>query len=185
LSTRDIVLVALCAALICALGLIPAVPVSLLPVPITLQTMGVMLAGLYFGPVRGALACLLVVGLVVLGLPVLSGGRGGVAVLAGPTAGFLLGWVPGAFVTGWLAGGQNARSRSRAATFLVCLAAACVGGIAIVYAGGIAWLALVTGLPFGRAALGTLVFLPGDILKAVFAAVVTAELRRVYPVDAR
>ena len=77
MTTRDLVLSALFAALIVALGLIPAIPVGALPVPITPQSLGVMLAGLILGPVRGGLAVALVVLLVVLGLPVLSGGRGG------------------------------------------------------------------------------------------------------------
>ena len=103
MKTKDIVLIALFTALIVAMGLVPPIPMPLVPVPLTLQTFGVMLAGLILGPVRAGLVLLLYVTIALLGLPVLPGGRSGLAVLAGPTAGFLLGMIPGAVVTGWLA----------------------------------------------------------------------------------
>ncbi|WP_366556411.1 biotin transporter BioY [Aquibaculum sediminis] len=183
MNPRDLVAVPLFAALIVALGVMPPIPLGFLPVPITLQTLGVMLAGAMLGPWRGALAPALVVLLVILGLPVLSGGRGGLGVLAGPTAGFLIGWIPGALVTGLLArpvlrrGGQDWR-------VLLGLLLACVlGGIAVIYALGIAWLALVGGVGFGAAALGSLAFLPGDLVKAVIAAGATRAVQRVYPLQ--
>ena len=103
MNTRDIVLVALFAAIIVVLGMLPPITFGFIPVPITAQSLGVMLAGCILGAKRGAAACLLVVLLVAIGLPVLSGGRGGLAVFAGPTAGYLVGWIAGAFVTGLIA----------------------------------------------------------------------------------
>ncbi len=103
MSTRDLVLAALFTAIIIVLGLIPPVPLAFLPVPITAQSMGVMLAGCIIGAKRGALAYVFLVILVAVGLPVLSGGRGGLAVLTGPTAGYILGWIVGSFVTGQIA----------------------------------------------------------------------------------
>ena len=102
LTTRDMVHIALFAAIMAALGLLPPIPVGFIPVPITAQSMGVMLAGSILGAKRGALAILLFLALVAVGLPLLSGGRGGLGVFFGPTAGFLLSWPVGAFVTGWL-----------------------------------------------------------------------------------
>ncbi|HEY0524969.1 MAG TPA: biotin transporter BioY [Stellaceae bacterium] len=184
-GTRDIVLVALFAAIIVALGLVPPLALGFVPVPITLQTLGVMLAGAILGPVRGALACLLVALLVVIGLPVLAGGRGGLGVVAGPTGGFLLGWVPGAFVTGWLVK-RFARAKAGAAQHVAALFAACaVGGILVVYAVGIPWLAVAAGFGLQRAALGTLTFVPGDLIKAVIAAIVARSVQRAYPMDLR
>jgi biotin transport system substrate-specific component len=185
-STRDIVLVALFAAIIVALGLVPPLALGFVPVPITLQTLGVMLAGAILGPVRGALTCLLVVLLVVIGLPVLAGGRGGLGVVAGPTGGFLLGWVPGAFVAGWLVQRFTRAKAAGTARRIAALFAACViGGILVVYAVGIPWLAVAAGFGLPRAALGTLTFVPGDLIKAVIAAIVASSVQRAYPMELR
>ncbi len=82
MTTRDLGLIALFAAIIVALGVVPPI---MLPfnVPISAQTLGVMLAGVVLGAKRGALAPVLVILLVAIGLPVLSGGRGGLAFLPG------------------------------------------------------------------------------------------------------
>jgi len=183
MKTRDFVLVPLFAALIAALGVMPPVPLGFLPVPVTLQTLGIMLAGSMLGPWRGALAPALVVLLVILGLPVLSGGRGGLGILAGPTAGFLLGWIPGAFVTGLAARPLLRRTHHGLATFLGLLFAAVLGGILVVYAFGILWLALAGGVGLGTAALGSILFIPGDLLKAVISAAATRAVQRVYPLN--
>ena len=181
MTTYDLVLSAMFAALIVVLGAMPAVPIAFLPVPITLQLLGVML-----GPRRGAAAVVLVVALVVMGLPVLAGGRGGLAVLAGPTAGFLLGWIPAAFVTGLLAARFTRRGTIAGWRGFAGHAAACIlGGIAIDYLCGIAWLVGVTGIAPGTAALGTLAFIPGDLVKAVLAASIAVAIRRVHPIEPR
>ncbi|MGQ3294339.1 MAG: biotin transporter BioY, partial [Shinella sp.] len=103
MTTRDIVLVALFAAIIVVLGLLPPITLGFIPVPITAQSLGVMLAGCILGAKRGAGAVLLVLLLVAIGLPVLSGGRGGLAIFASPTGGYLVGWVFGALVCGLIA----------------------------------------------------------------------------------
>ncbi|MXQ14879.1 biotin transporter BioY, partial [Microvirga makkahensis] len=101
MTTRSLVRIALFAAIIAALGLLPKFDLPFAGgVPITAQTLGVMLAGVLLGPRQGAAAVLLVIFVVALGAPILAGGRGGLGVFAGPTVGFLLGWLPGAFVTG-------------------------------------------------------------------------------------
>ena len=91
MKSNNTVLVALFAALIVVMSLIPPVPLPGIPVPITLQTLGAMLAGAMLGPGRGALACLLYLVLAAIGLPVLPGGRGGMGAFFGPTGGFLVG----------------------------------------------------------------------------------------------
>lgn len=174
MTARDSVLVATFAALTAALGLLPPLPVPLIPVPVTAQSLGVMLAGCLLGPRRAALAMILLLVLIALGLPLLSGGRGGLGVFAGPSVGFLIGWPAGAAVVGLIAG-------SGKATVLRFLVACCAGGIGVVYAFGIPGVALVSGLPIGTAALGSAAFLPGDLIKVGIASVTAAAVRRAYP----
>ena len=173
-STRDIVLVALFAALIAVLGLVPKVDLPFLAgVPITVQTLGVMLAGLFLGPRRGALAVLLLVFMVLLGAPFLSGGRGGLGVLFGPTAGFLLGWIPGAFLVGFVFAlfQRLAPSKVLINAFVACL----VGGVVVIYAVGIPVLAWRAAMPMDQAVAVSLAFIPGDLLKAALAAGLVAR----------
>jgi biotin transport system substrate-specific component len=190
-KTKDIVLIALFTALIIALGLVPPIPMPLVPVPVTLQTFGVMLAGLILGPKRAGLVLLLYVIIALLGLPVLPGGRAGLAVLAGPTAGFLLGMIPGAIVIGWLALVLDRTDKPKASSsshealqsnpkweIMRYALAAMVGGIVLVYAIGIPWLALVTKMGLAKACWAMVVFIPGDVLKALVAAVVAQRIRR-------
>lgn len=186
LNTKDLVLVSLFTAMIIVLGLIPPVPVPWVPVPVTLQTFGVMLAGLILGPWRGGLVVLTYVLIAMIGIPVLPGGRAGLAVLAGPTGGFLLGMIPGAAVTGLLAGslkinppgsGQQGWTAAAPQVFR-CWLASVAGGMLVVYAVGIPWLAVVTGMGLTKAAWAIAVFIPGDLLKALIAGIVAQRVRR-------
>lgn len=159
-----------------ALGLIPALyPFGTL-VPITAQSLGVMLAGAILGPRRGALAVLVLLLLVAVGLPLLSGGRGGLGVFFTPTVGYLVGWPVAAFVVGWLTVKGGAPYRLGWG-----ITANVVGGIVVMYALGIAGTALVGQISVTAAALGALVFVPGDVLKAVVAALVARGVHASYP----
>lgn len=174
-DTRDIARIAVFAALIAALGLIAPIPVPGL-VPITAQTLGVILAGMVLGAWRGAAAVLVFELLVLVGLPLLAGGHGGAASFVGVTAGYLIGWIPGAFVTGLIAHS----GRGRLAVWRVVLGGL-VGGVLVVYAFGIPVQAAVTGLPLGAAALTSLAFVPGDLIKVTVATILTLALWRAYP----
>ncbi|WP_136033300.1 biotin transporter BioY [Microbacterium sp. PF5] len=164
--------IAVFAALIIVLGTV-VVP---LPggVPITAQTLGVMLAGLVLGPRVAPLSILVVLALAAIGLPVLAGGRGGVGVFVGPTAGYMLGWIAGVVVIGLLL------RTGRPAWWRVALSAL-VGGVLVVYAFGIPVQALVTGVPLDLTALSALAFLPGDLIKVAAATLIVVALRRAYP----
>lgn len=179
-TAPDAARVATFAALLCALSLAPAVPVGFLPVPVTLQTLGVMLAGALLGPWFGTLAVVTYLVLALAGLPVLAGGAGGVAPFVGPTAGYLYGFVLGAAVTGALVGLARGRLRPWQA-----LGATFTGGVLAVYAVGIPGVALVTGLPLRTVVASSWVFLPGDVLKAVLAAALVLAVLRAYPAAAR
>lgn len=171
-TSADLALIASFAALIAVLGIVPPVAIGL-PVPITLQTMGVMLAGLVLGARRGALAVVVFLLLVAAGLPLLSGGRGGLGVFAGPSAGYLAGFVLGAYVTGWV----RQRLEGRIPVAVACLTAAVVGGIGAVYLLGVPVLLWRTGAD----PLASLLFVPGDVLKAVLATLVAVGVRRALP----
>jgi biotin transport system substrate-specific component len=141
------------------------------PVPITAQTLAVLLAGICLGARGGALAQLAYIGEGLIGLPVFAGGKAGIAYFLGPTGGYLVGFVVAAFVVGWLAERGWARNR------LPLLATLFVGNVAI-YLCGVTWLAQF--LPGGLAsafAAGVLPFLIGDTIKMLLAAVVVPSAR--------
>lgn len=179
MSARDLALVAAFAALIAVLGAVGLLYPFGAAVPITAQTLGVMLAGSVLGARRGALAVLVFLVLVAAGMPWLAGGRGGLGVFAGPSAGFLLGWLPGAAAVGTLVARRPATGRRRLLAWL--LLANVVGGIAVVYALGVPVLAWRGDLSLAAAAAGSAVYLPGDLVKVAISAVVTAAMLRGYP----
>lgn len=175
LDATDLARAAVFAAIIAMLGL-PGAFTVLGSVPITAQTLGVMLAGAVLGPWLGALSVTVVIALTVIGVPLLAGGRGGIGVLFAPSAGYLIGWLGAAIVVGLIvhAGG-------RMPVVWRTLVGTVVGGILVVYAVGIPVQSAVTGLPLGQTALTSLVFVPGDVAKAVIATVVVSTLVRAYP----
>ncbi|WP_298812116.1 biotin transporter BioY [uncultured Roseibium sp.] len=177
MADRSLVHVAFYAALIAALGLLPPVAIPFLSgVPITAQTLGVMLAGVMLGPVRGALAVLLFLFIVALGAPLLAGGRGGLGVFFSPSVGFLVGWPVGAFVAGGIM-----RATGRLNVLTSSAIAAAIGGIVVVYAFGIPGLAYKAGLSLAEAAVGSAVFIPGDLLKVAVTALVAETISRGLP----
>ncbi|CAK9066823.1 biotin transporter BioY [Roseibium sp. MMSF_3544] len=177
MADRSLVHIAFYAALIAALGLVPPVAIPFLGgVPITAQTLGVMLAGVMLGPVRGGLAVLLFLFLVALGAPFLAGGRGGLGVFATPSVGFLIGWPIGAFVAGWIM-----RSTSGMNILASAAISAAVGGIGVVYLFGIPGVAYMANLSLGQAAIGSAVYIPGDLVKVVITALVAQTVARGLP----
>lgn len=151
------------------LALCARVQVPMWPVPMTMQSFGVMALALGFGA-RLSVAS---VGLYLLqgaiGLPVLAGG-GGLVQFFGPTGGYLFGFL----VMAWVIGTLTDRGWSR--TVPGALAAALAGGIALYLCGG-AWLAALIG-PKAAFAGGVLPFLSGDLLKALVAALAVPALSR-------
>ena len=179
MKTRDLAYIALFAAITAVLGLVPAVQIG--PVPITAQTLGVMLAGAVLGARRGFLSQLLFLVLVAIGLPVLPGGGGGLAVFAGATAGYLISWPIAAFVVGLLT--ERFWSRYNLAWGVL---ANVVGGIVVIYLIGVPVLAAVANLsPKAAIVSGAVPFLIGDTIKAVVAAAIAVQVRRSYPVIER
>ncbi len=175
LTSRDLALVAVFTGVIAALGLVPAVFVPGFPAPITLQSMGVVLAGAVLGARRGFLSVALFLTLVALGLPLLSGGRGGLGVFTTPYAGFL--W---AFPFAALAVGVLTERRGTPYQLRYGIPSNCAGSL-VLYLGG--WISLMTlGGDAPVAALALLViYLPGDAVKMVLAALVARGVHEALP----
>lgn len=150
-----------------------ALPIPGSPVPITLQPMIVVLAGLWLGPAAAAASMALYLAAGAAGLPVFSPfGAPGIARLLGPTGGYLLAYPLAAWVTGRLA---------RGAASYVRRAVAASAGMCVLYAGGLAQLTLITGSVAQAALLGAIPFAALDVAKALAAALPVAPTRRGRP----
>lgn len=153
-------LIALCAQL--------AVP--MVPAPMTMQTWAVLLAGIALGPAWGVAAVLLYLVAGLIGLPVLSEGASGVGPFTGPTAGYLMAFVPAAGLAGWLSRRGSLERNLTAVGWMV-------GIHLLVLAAGGAWLAVSIGVgpALGN---GVLPFLPGAVLKSLLAVAAARGLDR-------
>ena len=169
-NVNDLMYAGLFAALTAVLGLV-SIPLPFSPVPITGQSLAVMLAGCVLSVRQAGYALLtsLLVGAV--GVPVFAGGSGGFGIIAGPRGGYLIGYLLGAMVISYLKGqGKN--------VWRLALANI-VGGIGVVYVVGVVWLSAVTGMPLSKAlAVGALPFIPGDLIKVVVASGLAVALNR-------
>ena len=178
LGTTDLALVAGFAALVVVCAVLPAINVTGI-VPITLQTFGVLLAGAVLGPLRGFLAVLLYLALGLAGLPVFSGGAAGFGVLAGPTAGYLVGFPLAAALTGYLVTRlpRGAAARNVPLVFVCGL----VGSAVFIHTLGMAGLVLRADLTWGQAFDVDKVFWIGDVVKNVAMALVATAVHRAFP----
>lgn len=175
----DIALIAVFAALLAALSLTPAIPVGGVGVPLTLQTLGVLLAGLVLGPWRGFLSVVLYLVVGFAGLPVFAGGSGGLAVLAKPSIGFLLSFPFAAAVAGALAAWFIRRGlRGQYLWFTVAGLAAT---FLVIYPLGILGMMVVAQIDLATAIGYNLAFIPGDIVKAFAAAAIAIAVHKAFP----
>ena len=168
------------ASLLCALtaaGAYLAIPIG--PVPIVLANLFIILAGLLLGPRWGLASVALYLFLGALGLPVFAGGAGGIGHFAGPTGGYLLGYLPAVFVVGLISRQPHTDAEGMQGHVVLGkdIIAATAGSL-IVYACGLPWLMAVTKMTLsGAVAAGMLPFLPGDGLKIAAAVVVVRYAR--------
>ena len=162
---HSMVIPALMAALLCVLGPI-AIPVG--PVPLSLATLGVYLAGLLLGWKWGAVSVLVYLAIGLVGIPVFSGFTGGVGKLLGPTGGYLLGYLPLGLVTGLA---QKQKKPLQLLTMAV--------GTALLYLLGTVFYCFQSGTAFvAAAAVCVLPFLPGDCIKMGLALFLAPILKR-------
>jgi biotin transport system substrate-specific component len=175
---NDLALVAVFGALITAFSIVPAIPIGI-GVPITLQTLAVVLAGLVIGPWRGALATGLYILVGLAGLPVFAGGIAGPAVFARPSIGYLLAFPLGAILAGLIA---RAVSRWRGFAQYAGFFGAGIAGSLLIHAGGI--LGLIVGVAHlnpTAAFVTDVAFWPADLLKMFVASAIAVAVHRAFP----
>lgn len=172
MKTGNLVLAALCAAITCILAPI-SLPIG--PVPISLATFAVMLAGALLGPTLGTISQLVYLLLGAVGVPVFAGYTAGVQNIAGPTGGYLVGYLPLTFLVG-LIYFRTGRGKSGAVRTL-SLVLSMIAGTAVLYALGTVWFCLVMQMSVGKAlGLCVLPFLPGDALKILAVTLITPPI---------
>lgn len=158
-------------ALATAFGAQVAVPLPLTSVPMTLQPLFIILAGAVLGPWAGAASMATYLAVGAAGAPVFSFGGAGLPWLLGPTGGYLLAAPAAAFVVGVVAG-RSVRAPRLVAAFVL--------GLALIYAGGVSQLFLLTGEDLSTLlAMGVIPFLGGDLVK-VCIALVAARTARIH-----
>ena len=170
MKVRDMTLTGAMTALICIAGplVIPAGPV-----PLSLATFAVYLAGAVLGKKQGTLAAALYLLIGLIGIPVFSGFSGGFQKLAGVTGGYLAGYLPCAFFSGL--GTEKAEKKNRIQILPVMMTA----GTAVLYVIGTAWFMLQTGNAPGAAlSVCVIPFLPGDAVKIAAATMLAPAIRR-------
>ncbi|MCS7253802.1 MAG: biotin transporter BioY [Armatimonadota bacterium] len=146
------------------------IPLPFTPVPITLQTLGVLLIGLSFGSLRGSVTAAVYIVFGAIGVPAFAGGACGWKHLFGPTGGYLFGFVAAAWLVGRLAELRWDRS------FWLTFASTMLGTL-VIYVFGVAWLSCFVGIERSLT-MGVLPFIPGDIIKALVAAAVLPSVWR-------
>ena len=179
-DAQSVALVAVFTALLVAAAVVPGIPVGGFGVPVTLQTLAVMLTGLVLGPLRGGLAVLLYLLLGFVGLPVFSRGQSGLQVLSGPTAGYLVSFLVAAAVVG-VAARIVVRGTSRSLWVPLLLVASFATTVAVVHVLGVVGLMVNLRLPLSAAISADLPFLPGDLAKDVVAVVAAVAVHRAFP----
>lgn len=179
-APADLAYVAVFAALIAAFSLVPAIPVGALGVPITLQTLAVTLAALCLGPWRGAAAVTLYVLVGAAGLPVFAGGKAGVAVLLGPTGGYLLSFIISTIILGYAARFVVRRGLTPMTPVWLFLAGLVVR-FAVIWPIGVAGIARALGKPIGEVWAADMAYWPGDIVKLIVAVLIALAAHRAFP----
>ncbi|MDW8801732.1 biotin transporter BioY [Clostridium sp. A1-XYC3] len=170
LNVKDMVYSALFATLTAVLSYV-TIPLPFSPIPITAQSLAVMLAGCVLTPLQAALSMITFLLMGAIGLPVFSGGSAGFGIIVGKTGGYLIGYLIGAVVISLLV----SKTKSKVVMLLACL----FGGIVVVHALGSAWLGYVTGMGIEKAIMvGSVPFLPGDLLKSFAAVVIAVRLNK-------
>lgn len=162
MKTRDITQIAIMISIIIVLGFFPPIPITLLPVPIVIQNAGFMLSGLLLGKKNGTIATLLFLVLAAIGFPILAGGRGGLTVFLGITAGYLFAYPFATFLIGWLNEKFNPNNQNLIYGFVITFL---FGALLIDFFGAVG-VSLLSDLSLSKSLLASVTFIPGDTIKA-------------------
>lgn len=176
-AITDLAYIAVFAALIIVLAFV-YIPSGTPGVPIVLQNAAIILAGLILGARRGFLTTALFLFIGLIGLPVLAGGRTTLAALAGPTAGYLVGYLAAAFLAGLIA--YRAPRNNRAAMIGIFLIAGLVGLLSM-YVFGALGLMLRAGMDLGAAILAQAPFVIPDLIKTVVMVFIAVGVHAAFP----
>lgn len=176
-STTDLALIAAFAALVAVCAILPAINIAG-PVPITLQTFAVLLAGAVLGARRGFLAVLLYVAAGAAGLPIFSGGASGLAVLSGPTGGYLAGFALAAGLCGFIV---ERLPRKLLRSGVAIFAAGLFSSAVFIHTLGMTGLVLRADMTYAQAFDADKVFWIGDVLKNIAMAAVATAVHRAFP----
>jgi len=176
-NIKEMARIALFAALISMLALV-IIPLPFSPVPVSGQSLGVMLAGLFLKPKAAVMSILIYIFMGVIGLPVFSGGTSGPGILLGPTGGYIWGFVIGVYLISLLIG------KNTYDTIFWQIAALITGGIIIIYVLGLIQYMIVTGTNFYQALTAAVIpFLPGDIFKVIIALIIKRKFAQINPAN--
>lgn len=179
-AASDTALIAVFAALVAASALAPVIPLGGVGVPITLQTLVITLTGLCLGPTRGFLAVLLYVVLGLIGLPIFSQGRGGLGVLAGGSAGYIVAFAFCALLAGLVV--RLLLPRLTGWKLWLSLVVGCLlGSLVTIHLFGVVGIMVNLGLPLQAAIAADAAFFPGDVIKTVIAAGLAVSVHRAFP----
>ena len=181
---RDLALIAVFAAFIAVCALLPAVPVGPAGVPITLQTLAIYTTALILGGKRAAFAVTLYLVAGLLGLPVFARGGAGFGTIASPSFGYLLGFVPGAFIAGFLSH-LALRKYGNKKSQVIHQFGAVLAGFAVIQIFGIAGMMVNADLSLQAAALAAAIYIPGDLIKCAVAIMVALAVHRAFPTLSR
>lgn len=152
-----------------AVGAYIKIPVPVSPVPITLQTLFILLAGAILGARWGTISVIVYLLLGIAGLPVFSGGSSGLGMFFGPTGGYLIGFIFGAFVIGSLC---DRYGRDKVHLNMLFM----LSGLFAIYLFGVLQLMNVASLSFPEAiALGLIPYIPGAILKIIASSIIASR----------
>ena len=154
-----------------------SIPLGFTPVPVNLATLAVFLAGGILGSRYGTISLAVYTLLGAAGIPVFSEFRGGLGVLAGPTGGYIIGYIAAAFLTGLIVEKFLVSGSGRSHELFVCIMAE-IAGLAVCYALGTAWFIITTHTGFAASMVTCVIpFLPGDALKIIAGALLIRKLR--------
>ncbi|MGE9304168.1 biotin transporter BioY [Ruminococcus sp. AM22-14LB] len=168
IKTKQMVLIALMTAVTCVLGPL-SIPLPFSPVPISLTNFAIFLAIFVLGMKNGTISFIIYLLLGAVGVPVFSSFRGGLQVLAGPTGGYLIGFIFLALIMGFALDHFDRK--------LVPTIIGMIIGMVVCYAFGTVWLAKLLSLSFKEGLMmGVIPYLPGDAAKIIIAAIVGPKL---------